>query len=347
MSNENIAIKRTTEKKRLGKGLSALLGVMDDDIFSTHSSAAVLPDSENLKGYSVISIQQIIPNKFQPRKFFAEEELSELAASIKENGVLQPILVRRLEGGNFEIIAGERRFRASMLAGLSEMPCIIRDLNDEQVFILAVIENVQRENLNPLEEAESYSRLIKEFSYTQEEVGRLVNKSRSHISNIIRLTALPESLKQMVMEGKLTGGHVRPLLALKSEEQILAVADVIFQNNYSVRKVEELINLILNDEEKLETLEHNLEEVTKIVNKKSSEEISQFLVEFSKAFEQKFELPVKIKPSKKGGVISIKYKTQEDLHKIMNGINHQMPKQKPFTLPEVEEFVPLDMEESA
>lgn len=352
MSEEIISIKKNNN--RLGKGLSALLGDMDKDMFSNTSFSLVNnPEKESLKGYLSVNINQIVPNKLQPRKFFASEELEELANSIRENGVLQPILVRKIENDKFEIIAGERRFRASLKAGLAQMPCIIRDLNDEQVFVLAVIENIQRENLNPLEEAESYLKLVKEFRYTQEEVGKLVHKSRSHISNIIRLTNLPQALKDMVMNGQLTGGHVRPLLALDSEEQMINIAEVIIQNNYSVRKVEELVNLILSDEEKLETLESNLQEVTKIVQQKGSEEIANFIMEFSKAFQATFELPVKIKPSKKGGVISIKYQNQEDLEKIIQKINGEAKqaeakqsevkqsevKQNPFTIPSSKDFL--------
>jgi ParB family chromosome partitioning protein len=328
MSDERMIVnKRKAGPKRLGMGLSALLGGIEDvDIFNTSlgemEEQKESPDIKNQKGFSMIPITKIRPNAKQPRKVFSLEQLTELSNSIAQNGVLQAILVREqtTQDGEtyFEIVAGERRYRASLLAELQEMPCIVRELSDEQVFVLAVIENIQREDLNPLEEAESYIRLLREFNYTQEQVAGLVNKSRSHIANLVRLTNLPNEIKNLVLEGKLTGGHVRPLLALKTLDQMLNVADVILQNQYSVRKVEELVNLILNDEEKLETLEEKLEAISKRPNVSKNNNETNFLIEeISKAFHEKFEIPIKIKHSKKGGLISIKYKTETELAKIM------------------------------
>ena len=343
MSEEKIIVnKRKTGNKRLGMGLSALLGGIEDvDIFNTSLSETKeesIAEKRSLKGFEMISINKIIPNTKQPRKFFAENELKELADSIKQNGVLQPILVRKIEDDLFEIVAGERRFRASKLANLEEMPCIVRSLTDEQVFVLAVIENIQREELNPLEEAESYQRLTKEFNYTQEEIAGLVNKSRSHIANLIRLTHLPQEIKNFVLDGKLTGSHVRPLLSLKTEEQMKNIAEVIIQNNYSVRKVEELINLILNDEEKLESLEEKLEQISERTPKQI-ETMPFFIEEISKAFHQKFEMPIKIKHSKRGGMISIKYKNEQQLSQIMKTFVEEKPFNKAhFSLPAVQEL---------
>jgi ParB family chromosome partitioning protein len=328
MSDERMIVnKRKMSPKRLGMGLSALLGGIEDvDIFNTSlgdtEENQEKPDMKNQKGFSIIPMEKIRPNAKQPRKVFSPEQLMELSNSIAQNGVLQAILVREqtTQAGEsyFEIVAGERRYRASILAELKEMPCIVRELSDEQVFVLAVVENIQREDLNPLEEAESYIKLLREFNYTQEEVAGLVNKSRSHIANLVRLTNLPNEIKNLVLEGKLTGGHVRPLLALKTLDQMLNVADVILQNQYSVRKVEELVNLILNDEEKLETLEEKLEAISKRPNVSKHNNETNFLIEeISKAFHQKFEIPIKIKHSKKGGLISIKYKTETELTKIM------------------------------
>jgi ParB family chromosome partitioning protein len=348
-SEEKIkVIKKKTNQKRLGMGLSALLGGIEDvDIFSANdglfSSNEIM--GMGLKGFSTISIDRIIPNKTQPRKVFLEDELLKLSDSIAQNGILQPILVRKTEDNLFEIVAGERRYRASKLAGLKEIPCTVKELSDSQVFILAIIENVQREDLNPLEEAQSYAKLIHEFSYKQEQVAELVGKSRSHISNLLRLLKLPEEVKKHLEEGKLTSGHVRPLLALKTEEQIINVADVILENSYSVRKVEELVSLILSDEEKLENLETNLEKIGKKIEEKL--ELSKFAKEVIKVFEAKFISKIKIKTSKNGGVISIKYKTEEELSSIMQNFV-EIPKKQTksaevITLPNKADFLSVNL----
>jgi ParB family chromosome partitioning protein len=257
---------------------------------------------------------------------------------------LQPILVRKTLEETFEIVAGERRFRASKLAGLKEIPCIIRELSDSQVFILAIIENVQRESLNPLEEAEGYLRLMTEFKHTQEEIAEVVGKSRSYIANLTRLTKLPNCVKELVIEGKLTSGHVRPLLSLKTEEQMLSVAEVVVENGYNVRKVEELVNLILSDEEKLETLEENLAKISKTIS--SKDEISSLISQIVLAFKEKFSTAIKIKPSKKGGMISIKYKNEEELKKIMQNMVHipsSKEKNNVISIPGKEDFANFEI----
>jgi ParB family chromosome partitioning protein len=298
--------KKIEKTKRLGMGLSALLGSMDDGGFLS---------SSDVKGYQMIDISKITTNPLQPRKVFLEEELLELATSIKQNGLLQPLLVRSIIGGNFEIVAGERRFRASKLAGLNEVPCIVKKITDEQVFLFAVIENIQRENLNPLEEAESYVKLMKDFSQTQDELSKIVGKSRSHIANLCRLVKLPNEVKKMILDGRLTNGHVRPLLTLNTEEQMIEIADIIVQNNYSVRKVEELINLIISDEEKLDE-NQNMQPSKK--SSKAKEHHSDLVAKIIKDFTDKFQSPIKIKSFKDGGTISIKYKSEDELQKIMN-----------------------------
>jgi len=300
--------KKIEKTKRLGMGLSALLGSVDDGGFLS---------SSDVKGYQMIDISKITTNPLQPRKVFLEEELLELATSIKQNGLLQPLLVRSIIGGNFEIVAGERRFRASKLAGLNEVPCVVKKITDEQVFLFAVIENIQRENLNPLEEAESYVKLMKDFGYTQEELSKIVGKSRSHIANLCRLVKLPNEVKKMILDGRLTNGHVRPLLTLNTEEQILEIAEIIVQNNYSVRKVEELVNLIISDEEKLEEIQ-NTQTLAKLNIKKEHE--SDLVANIIKNFRDRFQSPIKIKSFKDGGTISIKYKTEDELQTIMKSV---------------------------
>jgi ParB family chromosome partitioning protein len=355
MSDEKIILnKKKGNQKRLGMGLSALLGAMEDvDIFSSNLEQGNQGNLLNVSGYTNISINNIVPNPAQPRKVFAEDELLELSNSIAQNGVLQPILVRKV-GETFQIIAGERRFRASKLAGLKEIPCIVKDLSDEQVFILSIVENIQREDLNPLEEAESYHKLIKEFGYKQEEVAELMGKSRSHIANLIRLIKLPESLKALVLGGKLTGSHVRPLLALKTEEQMIDVANIVIENNYTVRKVEELVNQILKDDEEPQfksiteddatRLEERLIKIKKEISVK--QEISHLIEGIIASFSNKFQkAEIKIKPSKKGGMISIKYKNEEELAKIMKNIVDVQHKHQNnvISIPGKEDFATIEI----
>lgn len=210
------------KKNALGRGLSSLLAPREeeknDEIFS-------LPLTAIEKG------------AFQPRKFFAEEDLHELAASIKERGILQPILVRRLEENRYEIIAGERRSRAAKIAGLSVVPAIVREFSDKEALEIALLENIQRQDLNPIEEAQAYHRLAEEFGHTQETLSRILGKSRSHIANTLRLLTLPSSVQEHLVTGKLSAGHGRALIGLENPE---AVADTIISRRLSVRQAEAL-----------------------------------------------------------------------------------------------------------
>lgn len=183
------------EKKKLGRGLGALVG-------------EATAETSAMKADSVLSIDKIKPNKDQPRKQFDENELNELADSIKQNGILQPLLVRKV-GNYYEIVAGERRYQASKIAGLKEVPVVIREISDEDVFKLALIENLQRSDLTPIEEARGYKQLIKEKDLTQEELSKILSKSRSAITNTLRLLDLPEEVQDLVAGGFLTAGHAR------------------------------------------------------------------------------------------------------------------------------------------
>ena len=204
-------------------------------------TAALEPDS-NLK------ISQIVPNKDQPRKLFKEAELSELSDSIKQNGILQPLLVRK-KGTKYEIVAGERRYQAAKLAGLEEVPVIIKDISDAEVFKLALIENLQRADLSPLEEARGYKQLIKERSLTQDEVAKLVSKSRSAVTNTLRLLDLPEEVQQFVEDGLITAGHARAILAVPSPEGRVKLAQKVVDEKLSVRQTENLAPLFSVNEE--------------------------------------------------------------------------------------------------
>ncbi len=210
----------------LGKGLDA--------IFIENSSEA---------GESTITLklEDIEPNRSQPRTDFDPEALSALAESIKENGVLQPILVRPLLGGGYQIVAGERRFRASRMAGLTEIPAIIRELSDHKTMELALIENLQRENLSPIEEAKGYLTLQSTYDMTQEDIATAMGKSRPAVANSLRLLKLPGEVQQMVSDGKLSAGHARALSAIEDSQQIIKLANEIFDRNLSVRETEKLL----------------------------------------------------------------------------------------------------------
>lgn len=204
-------------------------------------TAALEPDS-------TLKISHIVPNKDQPRKLFKEAELSELSDSIKQNGILQPLLVRK-KGAKYEIVAGERRYQAAKLAGLEEVPVIIKDISDAEVFKLALIENLQRSDLSPLEEARGYKQLIKERALTQDEVAKLVSKSRSAVTNTLRLLDLPEEVQQFVEDDLITAGHARAILAVPSPEGRVKLAQKVVDEKLSVRQTENLAPLFSVNEE--------------------------------------------------------------------------------------------------
>lgn len=216
------------QKKRLGRGLAALIG---DDT----SEAAVVQDIRNLR-HMPIELIHASPNN--PRKHFADADLDDLANSIREKGLLQPIVVRPRADGEYEIVAGERRWRASQRAGIHEVPVLIRELNDGEALEIALIENIQRSDLNPLEEARAYGLLLEQFSYTQQQLADSVGKSRSHIANTLRLLTLPDTVRSLIEDGKLTAGHARTLVAADSPAEL---ADQIIKLGLSVREAESLV----------------------------------------------------------------------------------------------------------
>lgn len=217
------------KKSGLGKGLGLLVGEADAE------TAGMRPDS-------TLSIKEIQPNKGQPRKRFKAEELAELTDSIKQNGILQPLLVRR-SGDHYEIVAGERRYQAARAAGLTEVPVVIREISDDDVFKLALIENLQRSDLTPLEEARGYRQLIKDKGLTQEELAKILSKSRSAITNTIRLLDLPKEVQELVDEGDLSAGHARAILAVPSEDGRIRLARKVVDERLSVRQTESLAPL--------------------------------------------------------------------------------------------------------
>lgn len=221
------------EKKALGKGLGALLP----------SSKVSLPTEP--ADVQRIRIENIVPNRYQPRHTFSKEDLAELAASIKESGVLQPIMVRRKGDGIYELIAGERRWRASKEAGLETIPVVIRNCSDQEALLLALVENLQREDLNPMETARAYSRMMNEFGLTQDAIAVKVGRDRSSIANFVRLIHLHPEVQELVEGGTLTTGHAKALLGLPSPEEQLRISKLVAAGTLSVRETEKLVELNL------------------------------------------------------------------------------------------------------
>ena len=220
---------KDSKSRGLGRGLSALLGDENADYQSL----------DRVRAAKSTAIENLIPNKLQPRNYFDSDKIDDLANSIREHGILQPILVRRLPDSpdQYEIIAGERRWRAAQRAQLHEIPIVIRDFNDAEVLEAAIVENVQRENLNPIEEAKGYDRLAREFSKTQDQVAQLVGKSRVHVTNMLRLLNLPDKVQQMVSDGALSAGHARALITASDP---VAIAELVIKQGLNVRDTEAL-----------------------------------------------------------------------------------------------------------
>ena len=226
-------------KQKLGKGLDALLSTSSADFGINMRTAAS-------KDLTLVSVNKITPSPYQPRREFDERKLEELASSIKSHGLLQPVVIRIRPDGSYELIAGERRLRASALAGLDEIPAIVENVGDKDASTFALIENLQREDLNPLEEASGYHRLQEEFGLTQDDLARVVGKSRSTVANSIRLLGLGMHSKQLLQSGRLEMGHARALLALSGVEQD-KIAELISNKKYSVRQAEKLIRSMAPD----------------------------------------------------------------------------------------------------
>ncbi len=274
-------------KKGLGRGLSSLIG-----------------ETKVETRINKLSLSEIIPNRYQPRKNFDQDNLNDLANSIRERGVIQPIIVRKSETDNskYEIIAGERRWLAAQKAGLHDIPVVVTDVDDLKSLEFAIVENVQRNDLNPLEEAEGYKRLIDEFSYDQDKVSKFIGKSRSYITNSLRILSLPREVLKFVEEKKITAGHAKILVGLDNAE---FVANKIIEKNLSVRQSENFV---------------------KIFKKKGGSKPNQKdpnLVNLENSISSKIGLNVLIKNSKRNkGVISIEYKDLDQLNKLIDVIKN-------------------------
>jgi ParB family chromosome partitioning protein len=232
--------------RRLGRGLEALISTARQQ----REPAATAPEPSDRESSELrrVRLADITPNRFQPRRTFTEPELVELEASIKANGLLQPITVRSQPGGGWELVAGERRLRAAGRLGWTEIPAVVRDFDDRAMLTLALVENLQRADLNPLEEAEGYQRLIEDFGLTQQQVADAVGKDRTSITNLLRVLTLPTAIRAMVERGHLTAGHARALLPVKDERQQLALANEIVARGLSVREAEARARAHTSDE---------------------------------------------------------------------------------------------------
>lgn len=276
-------------KKALGRGLEALF---TEDV----------EDKELIKELKIIEIE---PDKFQPRKKFDEEGLAELADSIKKHGIIQPIIVKKQETGFYKIIAGERRWRAAKIAGLKEIPAMIKDYNENEMLEVSLIENIQRENLNPLEESEAYNKLINEFNLTQEEISERVGKSRSAIANSLRLLNLSDDIKLLITDEKLTGGHARALLSLADESLRKEAAEKIIKQGMSVREAEKYVKSLHN----IKTSKNKEKEIVKNPYQYLEETLSKKLC-----------TKVKIHSGEKRGKIEIEYYSEDELENITRKI---------------------------
>ena len=288
-----------SKKNALGKGLSALLENAKTDITSNSDHQK----SEVAGSISRIEISNISPNPFQPRLDFDKEPLLELANSIKEHGIIQPITVRKIGRNEFQIISGERRYQASKLAGIEELPCFIRIADDQHMLEMAIVENVQRKDLNAIEIALSYQRLIEECNLSQEELGRKVSKNRSTVANFLRLLKLPIEIQKALRDNKITMGHARAMLALSNEKEMLITLNEILENNLSVRAVEE-----------------KRKAQVKSLSTPLALSRYELRMQNNMAYQLSSKVNIKKKASGKGQII-ISFNNQEDLNRILDNFD--------------------------
>ena len=281
----------TKKKSGLGKGLDALF--LDNAVEEAQGSAATL------------SVNEITPNRAQPRKIFDEEALAELAQSITSHGVLQPLLVRPLADGTYQLIAGERRWRTSRMAGLTEVPVVIREMSDSEAMELALVENLQREDLNPIEEARGFQLLMETYALTQEQAAERVGKSRPAVANALRLLALPEEVLTLVESGALSAGHARTLLALPKKNDALALAQEIVRDGLSVRETERRVKAM-----------------TAPKRSRSPQKRDTFFDEAELSMSQCLGRKAKVHlRGKEKGSVEIEFFSKEDLSKLLNSLD--------------------------
>lgn len=305
-----------SKKGGLGKGLGAIFGE------NNASSPAAAP-AEAADKPQEAAVSEITANPYQPRRIFNEEKLQELAASIKEFGVVQPLVVRRKKQG-YELVAGERRLRAAQLAGLTVVPVIVKDYDDAKMMEIALIENIQRHDLNPIEEAQGLRRLMSEFKLTQEQAAEKVGRSRVAVTNILRLLNLPDAIQEHIIQGTLNMGQAKQLLGLPQKEQQLQVARAIISEGWSSRTTEKVVQL-LKEGKQLKAVREIIEAVVKPVKeKKAKRQLSEndvFCRDFELRLVELLGTKVKVLPKpeeegRQGGTIQIEYYSAEDLQRI-------------------------------
>ena len=255
-----------------------------------------------------IALELIRPNPYQPRKTFEEERLNDLASSIQQHGILQPIVLRQTVQGYY-IVVGERRFRASKLAGLTEVPAIIKELSDEDMMELAIIENLQREDLNAIEEAESYKKMMRDLDITQQEVARRLGKSRPYIANMLRLLQLPKNVAQMVQQGALSSAHGRTLLTLKDASKIKKTAKQATQESWSVRYLEEYVNGLVS------------KDISRKVDKETKESKPKMIQQQERFLKKQYGAKVDISTSKNVGKITFEFKSEAEFKRLIRQLN--------------------------
>lgn len=285
------------KKAALGKGLNALFT-------ETAAESGSEPEAS-------LPIASIVTNPDQPRKSFDETQLSELSDSIKQNGVLQPILVRK-KGDMYEIVAGERRYQASKLAGLKEIPAIVRDIDDAEVFRLALIENLQRSDLTPIEEARGYRQLLDTKGLTQEGLAKILSKSRSAIANTLRLMDLPQEVQDMMEEGQITAGHARAILAVPTEEGRIKLAQKVVTENLTVRQTENLAPLFSVTRDEI----------------KPKNPAPQYFKRAARTLRQALDTTVKVKQVRGKNKIEIEFKDEDDLARIIDQLSSEPQSQE-------------------
>ncbi|MGE7186353.1 ParB/RepB/Spo0J family partition protein [Peribacillus sp. NPDC006672] len=280
--------------KGLGKGLNALF--TNGDI----SKDEIVRE---------IKLRELRPNPYQPRKSFRLEAIEELKQSIMEHGILQPIIARKSIKG-YEIVAGERRYRAAKEAGLKTVPVVVRELNEQQMMELAILENLQREDLNPIEEAAAYQTLLEKLDFTQEQLANRLGKSRPHIANYVRLLSLPEGIRSYISEGEISMGHGRALLGLKKKEMLKPVVDKILKEGMNVRQLEQYIHQLNNT-------------VSRETKPKKQDKKDIFIKQRESSLRERLGTSVTIKQSKKKGKIEIEFFSKEDLERILDLIDQE------------------------
>lgn len=282
--------------KGLGRGLDALLA---GDVGSVGEADSLL----------MLKVDQLRPGKYQPRSYMDDAALQTLADSIKAQGIMQPILVRHIDADHYEIIAGERRWRASQIAGLAEVPVLVREIADESALAMALIENIQRENLNPLEEAQGIKRLIDEFSMTHEKAATAVGRSRVAVSNLLRLLTLTDAVQEKLMHGQLDMGHARALIGLQNAQQVM-LAERTVKNNLSVREVEELVKKL------------HQEDTVRSPQNMQKKPLSHDVLRLQETLSDKLGASVNISPRQNGaGVMKISYANLDQLDEIIAKIS--------------------------